>query len=63
MDEENDDYREYIWSDGPLINNAGVDITVLCMICRHDEAIKLIVKTAKEFNFVVFDTQSGTIYR
>jgi len=63
VDEDTDDYREYIWSDGPLINNAGVDITVLCMTSHHQEAIELMVKTAKELNLVVFDVQSGKIYR
>jgi hypothetical protein len=62
-EDEEDDYREYIWSDGPLIGNAGVNITVLGMVCEHDEAIEFIVATAKEFNFIVFNSQTGKIYR
>ena len=60
--EEGDD-REFIWSDGPLIGNAGHDVTTLGLSAFPDEALTFIIKTANTLGFVVFDEQTGIISR
>ncbi len=62
-DEQEDDDRDFIWSDGPLLNNAGENITILGLSSDIDEAMPFIVKTANSMGFVVFDEQEGKIYR
>ncbi len=52
-----------VWSDGPLINNAGKDITVLGICNNIEEVVPFIIKTANGMNFVVFDDQIGAIFR
>lgn len=63
MDEEEEDERDFIWSDGPLLQNAGHNITTLGLSRGIDDAIPFIAKTANDMGFVVFDMQDGKIYR
>ena len=52
------------WSDGPLKDNFGLKNTVLGMsFSRVDDALPIIVKTATEMGFTVFDAQDGKIHR
>lgn len=62
-DEQEDDDRDFIWSNGPLLNNAGHDIAVLGLSSGIDEAMPYIIKTANDMGFIVFDEQEGKIYR
>lgn len=57
------DDRDFIWSDGPLINNAGHNITTLGLSTMTEEAMPFIIKTANSLGFVVFDEQTGIISR
>lgn len=53
-----------VWSDGPLSNNAGKDLTTLGVAYfQVDTVIPFLIKTANENGFVVFDSQSGKISR
>lgn len=46
-----------IWSDGPLSNNAGKDLTTLGVVFSQvDNAIPFLIKTANDNGFVVFVT-------
>lgn len=61
-DLENPD--EGIWSDGPLSNNAGENVTTLGLIYPAvEKALPFLIKTATESGFVVFDDQMGQIFR
>jgi hypothetical protein len=62
-DDPVDDEAELIWSDGPLLNNAGKNVTVLGLSSCIEEAIPYIVKVANKSGFVVFDEQEEKIYR
>ncbi|TVZ08100.1 hypothetical protein JM80_0584 [Cellulophaga sp. RHA_52] len=53
-----------IWSDGPLIDNAGHDITILGLTYEKvDEVLPFLINTANENGFVVFDKQTNIIHR
>jgi len=53
-----------IWSDGPLSNNAGENVTTLGLIYPAvEEALPFLIQTANENGFVVFDDQVGEIFR
>lgn len=61
---EIEDPDEGVWSDGPLTNNAGENITILGMVYSAvEEVMPFLIKTANENGFVVFDDQDGKIYR
>jgi hypothetical protein len=62
-DDDADEDAELIWSDGPLIDNAGENVTTLGLSSGIDDAIPYIVKVANELGFVVFDEQEEKIYR
>lgn len=52
------------WSDGPLSNNAGKDLTTLGVVFSQvDNVIPFLIKTANDNDFVVFDPQTGIISR
>lgn len=53
-----------VWSDGPLINNAGDKITTLGVVYSQVEnVIPFVIKTSNNLGFVVFDDQTGLISR
>lgn len=53
-----------VWSDGPLSNNAGKDLTTLGVVFSQvDNVIPFLIKTANENGFVVFDPQTSIISR
>lgn len=53
-----------VWSDGPLVNNAGDKITTLGVVFSQVEnVIHFIIETSNNLGFVVFDGQSGIIHR
>ena len=59
-----DEVDDGVWSDGPLSNNAGKDLTTLGVVWSQvDNAIPFLIKTANEKGFVVFDSQTGIISR
>jgi hypothetical protein len=59
-----DEVDDGVWSDGPLSNNAGKDLTTLGVVWSQvDNAIPFLIKTANENGFVVFDSQTGIISR
>lgn len=62
-DLSDEDLDKGVWSDGPLINNAGKDITVLGICNNIENVVPFIIKTANSMNFVVFDDQIGAIFR
>ena len=53
-----------VWSDGPLSNNAGKDLTTLGVVFSQVETvIPFLINTANENGFIVFDPQTGIISR
>ncbi len=59
-----DEVDNGVWSDGPLVNNAGKDITTLGVVFSQVEnVIPFLIKTANQMGFVVFDGQTGIISR
>ena len=53
-----------VWSDGPLVNNAGDKITTLGVVYSQVEnVIPFIIETSNTLGFVVFDRQTGLINR
>jgi hypothetical protein len=53
-----------VWSDGPLSNNAGKNVTTVGMVySKVDIALPELIRIAVTNGFVVFDFQSGDIYR
>ncbi len=59
-----DEVDDGVWSDGPLSNNAGKNLTTLGVVYSQvDTVIPFLIKTANENGFVVFDSQSGKISR
>ena len=59
-----DEIDNGVWSDGPLSNNAGKNLTTLGIVFSAVENVMpFLVETANENNFVVFDHQSGKIFR
>lgn len=59
-----DDLDNGVWSDGPLINNAGHDITTLSLVNNKvDEVLPFIISMANKNGFVVFDKQTSIIHR
>lgn len=61
-DDEVDDIG--VWSDGPLSNNAGKNLTRLALVFSGvEKAMPYLTKTANENGFVVFDGQEGIIFR
>lgn len=59
-----DDIDNGVWSDGPLINNAGHDITTLGLVDNKvDEVLPFIISMANKNGFVVFDKQTNIIHR
>ncbi len=59
-----DDVDEGVWSDGPLIDNAGKNITILAIVYSQvDQVLPFLIETANQMGFVVFDYQEEKIYR
>jgi hypothetical protein len=59
-----DKIDEGVWSDGPLVNNAGKNITTLAIVySQADKVVPFLIETANRMGFVVFDYQSENIYR
>jgi hypothetical protein len=59
-----DQIDDGVWSDGPLINNAGNNITTLGVVFSQIEnVIPFVIETANRNGFVVFDYQSHQIFR
>ena len=53
-----------VWSDGPLVNNAGDQITTIGVVYSQvEDVIPFVIETCNGLGFVVFDGQSGTISR
>lgn len=53
-----------VWSDGPLSNNVGKNLTTLGMVYSAVEIVMpFLIETANQNNFVVFDYQSEMIFR
>ena len=53
-----------VWSDGPLSNNVGKNLTTLGMVFSAVEKVMpFLIETANKNNFVVFDYQTGQIFR
>src|SRR6478735_7168051 len=53
-----------VWSDGPLIDNAGEKITGLGIIYSEVERVlPFVIETANNMGFVVFDGQDDSTYR
>lgn len=53
-----------VWSDGPLVNNAGDKITTIGVVYSQVEnVIPFVIETANRMGFVVFDGQTGSIAR
>jgi hypothetical protein len=53
-----------VWSDGPLIDNAGDKITTLGVVYSQVEnVIPFVIETSNNLGFVVFDGQTGLISR
>lgn len=53
-----------IWSDGPLANNAGENVTTLGLIYPAvEEAFPILMDIAISEGFVIFDDQMGLIFR
>lgn len=60
-DEETDNG---VWSDGPLSDNVGKNLTTLGVIFSAVEKVMpFLIETANKNNFVVFDDQLGQIFR
>ena len=52
------------WSDGPLVNNFGDQLTTLGIVStRLEETLPFVVETATEMGFTVFDAADERIYR
>lgn len=63
-DLSDDEIDAGVWSDGPLSNNAGKNLTTLGIVSSAVETVMpFLVKIANENNFVVFDYQSRKIFR
>lgn len=63
-DLETEDIDDGVWSDGPLLLNAGHAATVLGLVYSAvDEALPVIIQIALRNNLAVLDAQSGRIYR
>ena len=59
-----DEVDDGAWSDGPLVNNAGKNITTLGVVFSQVEnVIPFLIKTSNQMGFVVFDGQTGIISR
>ncbi|WP_320051677.1 hypothetical protein [uncultured Acetobacteroides sp.] len=59
-----DEVDDGVWSDGPLVNNAGDRITVLGVVFSQVEnVIPFVIETSNRLGFVVFDYQTETISR
>lgn len=53
-----------VWSDGQLVNNAGDKITTIGVVYSQVEnVIPFVIDTSNKFGFVVFDGQTGQIFR
>jgi len=53
-----------VWSDGPLVNNAGDKITTIGVVFSQVESvIPFIIETSNNLGFSVFDGQIGKIFR
>jgi hypothetical protein len=58
LDESQED--EAVWSDGPLIENAGENITTLGMVYSSVEyALPFVIEISNNSGFIVFDYQTG----
>ncbi len=56
--------EEGVWSDGPLIDNAGENVTTLGLVNSSVEnTLKFVIETSNNLGFVVFDYQTGIISR
>ena len=59
-----DELDDPIWSDGPLIDNAGHSVTVLGLSTRTvDEVLPKIIEVVVSCDLALLDFQSGQIYR
>ena len=53
-----------VWSDGPLVNNAGDKITTIGVVySKVEQVIPFVIETSNNLGFVVFDNQTGLISR
>lgn len=53
-----------VWSDGPLVNNAGDKITTIGVVYSQVEnVIPFVIEVSNNLGFVVFDDQTGLIWR
>lgn len=53
-----------VWSDGPLSNNVGKNLTRLSLVYSGvEKAMPYLIKTANDNGFVVFDSQEGIVFR
>jgi len=60
----NEKVDDGVWSDGPLVSNAGNKITTLGVVLSQvDNVIPFIIETSNNLGFVVFDGQTGSIFR
>jgi len=63
-DLSDDEVDEGVWSDGPLSNNAGKNLTTLGIVFSAvEKTLPYLIKTANENHFAVFDGQEGIIFR
>jgi len=63
-DLSDDKIDDGVWSDGPLINNAGNDVTTLGVVFSQVEnVIPFVIEIANKNGFVVFDGQIDKIFR
>lgn len=59
-----DQIDEGVWSDGPLVSNAGNKITTLGVVYSQvDNVVPFIIGTSNNLGFVVFDGETGIISR
>ncbi len=62
--EESELNNDCVWTDSPLIESAGKDITVLSIrISKAEQVVPFLIETANSLNFVFFDSQSARIIR
>lgn len=53
-----------VWSDGPLMRNAGSRAAVIGVVhSRAYEVLPFVIETAGRMGLIVFDFQDGTIHR